>query len=96
MKTKPCTVLPYPWHWVAPFTNDETLFRLVNKPSSLYGFVAVTYGGNGAWVTTYPYKDRFQSGAHELVKEWKDRRTFEEAMLWVETMIATGAVNVHN
>lgn len=98
MNTKPCTVLPYPWHWVAPFTNDETLYRLVNNYGSAHGFVAVTYGGSDRHVQTYAYGEMFADDfdIKQLANRWSPDTPFEEAMLWVETMIATGAAGDGN
>ena len=92
MKTKPCVMLPYPWHWVEPFNTLPVLYRLVSKPNSTYGYVAMTYS-NGA-PCCYPYIDRFRGGGRELKRNWINGETIEEAMQWVETMIATGAVDV--
>lgn len=94
MKTKPCVVLPYPWHWVEPFNTQPVLYRLVSKPNTTYGYVAMTYNNGAPWC--YPYTDRVRNGVEQLKRDWVNRETIEEAMLWVETMIATGAVDVRD
>lgn len=85
-----CKVLQRPWVWVQS-PSGYNIKRLNKSNGDL--------GGNVVGVNT---KSKKSFAYHNVLqnkwagKKWPAETTEEEIMIWLETMIATGAVDVYD